>query len=208
MGGCCSEGNTFARGVQQTTVIDSESIPMWLATIDENRVSPEAKPKLIAYQREARVALDAYFNKRRSPAPAMNELDVLRAAIDQIQAAQREASEAKDIATKTEAGTPPRSNSNCRSSTNGLGDHRHRPPHAQEPGSRGARGLLDEDGRGPGQLEASPDRGLHRRRLLRGTPASGLWGPPDGRPPPRLVLLLQRRCYPGEGCIRCRNPQG
>jgi hypothetical protein len=88
----------------QTTVIDSQTIPLWLATIDENRVAPEAKSKLIAYQREARAALDAYFNGRTvAVAPVMNQLDVLRAALDQIEAAQREASEAKDIATKTEA---------------------------------------------------------------------------------------------------------
>lgn len=92
-----------AGGMQQTTVIDSETIPMWLATIDENRVSEEARPKLIAYQREARHALDAYFNKRSVVAPAANQFDVLRAAIDQIEAAQREAQEARAIAVKTEA---------------------------------------------------------------------------------------------------------
>jgi hypothetical protein len=67
----------------QTTVIDSHTIPLWLATIDENRVAPEAKSKLIAYQREAAEALDAYFNQRMSNAPAVNQFDVLRAAIDQ-----------------------------------------------------------------------------------------------------------------------------
>lgn len=92
-----------AGGIQQTTVITSETIPMWLATIDENRVSDEARPALIALQREAKKALDAYFNKRAVAAPAVNQFDVLRAAIDQIEAAQREATEAKAIAEKTEA---------------------------------------------------------------------------------------------------------
>ncbi|MDT5289087.1 MAG: hypothetical protein QOF88_3976, partial [Mycobacterium sp.] len=108
--GVAQKATPSSGGVQQTTVIDSESIPMWLATIDENRVSPEARPKLIAYQREARVALDEYFNKRVSNVPAVNQFDVLRAAIDQIEAAQREpseakeeASEAKEIAMRTEA---------------------------------------------------------------------------------------------------------
>lgn len=78
-------------GVQQTTVITSETVPMWLATIDENRVSDDARPKLVAYQREAKAALDAYFNKRDVQAPAVNQFDVLRAAIDQIEAAQRQA---------------------------------------------------------------------------------------------------------------------
>ena len=92
-----------AGGFQQTTVITSDAVPMWLATIDENRVAVEARPRLIAYQREAKHALDAYFNKRSVIAPAVNQFDVLRAAIDQIEAAQREAAEAKEIATTTAA---------------------------------------------------------------------------------------------------------
>jgi hypothetical protein len=92
-----------AGGVQQTTVITSETVPMWLATIDENRVSEEAKQKLITYQREARDALDAYFNKRQVSVPAVNQFDVLRAAIDQIEAAQREATAAREVAEETKA---------------------------------------------------------------------------------------------------------
>lgn len=89
--------------VRQMVFVDSRTIPMWLATIDENRVADEARVKLVAYQREAADALDAYFNARVSAPPAVNQFDVLRAAIDQIEAAQREATEAKAIAAKTEA---------------------------------------------------------------------------------------------------------
>lgn len=89
--------------VREMALVDSKTIPMWLATIDENRVSVEARPKLIAYQREARDALDSYFNKRLVAAPAVNQFDVLRAAIDQIEAAQREAAEARSLAERTEA---------------------------------------------------------------------------------------------------------
>lgn len=92
-----------AGGIQQTTVITSETVPMWLATIDENRVAEEARPRLIAYQREAKHALDAYFNKRQIVAPVVNQFDVLRAAIDQIEAAQRDAAEAKALAERNEA---------------------------------------------------------------------------------------------------------
>jgi len=92
-----------AGGVQMTTVVTSQTVPLWLATIDENRVAAAARPKLIAYQREAAAALDAYFNKRNINAPALNQFDVLRAAIDQIEAAQRDAAEAKQIAANTEA---------------------------------------------------------------------------------------------------------
>jgi hypothetical protein len=101
--GLAQRATPSAGGVQQTTVITSETVPMWLATIDENRVAEEARRRLIAYQREAKHALDAYFNKREIVAPAVNQFDVLRAAIDQIEAAQREAAEAKEIAAKTEA---------------------------------------------------------------------------------------------------------
>lgn len=101
--GVAQRATPSAGGVQQTTVITSETVPLWLATIDENRVSEDARAKLIAYQREARQALHAYFNKRAVVAPPVNQFDVLRAAIDQIEAAQREAEEAKAIAIKTEA---------------------------------------------------------------------------------------------------------
>lgn len=89
--------------LREMFMVDSRTIPMWLATIDESRVSDDAKPKLITYQREARDVLDAYFNKRAVDVPHVNQFDVLRAAIDQIEAAQREATEAKAIAAKTEA---------------------------------------------------------------------------------------------------------
>jgi hypothetical protein len=85
---------------REMAMIDSRTIPMWLATIDENKVTPESRPKLIAYQREAAAALDAYFNQRTA-APAMNQLDVLRAALDQIEAAQRDAAESRMIAQRT-----------------------------------------------------------------------------------------------------------
>ncbi len=84
-------------------MVDSRTVPLWLATIDENRVATESRSKLIAYQREAAAALDAYFNKRAVDVPALNQFDVLRAAIDQIEAAQRDAAQAREIAEKTEA---------------------------------------------------------------------------------------------------------
>lgn len=100
--GIAQRATPSAGGVQLTTVVTSQTIPMWLATIDENRVAEDARPKLIAYQREAAAALDAYFNKRATTVPAMNQLDVLRAALDQIEAAQRDAAEARAIAQRTD----------------------------------------------------------------------------------------------------------
>lgn len=88
---------------REMLLVDRRTLTMWLATLDERRVSPAARERVIAYQAEAADALDAYFNKRSTSAPAVNQFDVLRAAIDQIEAAQREATEARAIAAKTEA---------------------------------------------------------------------------------------------------------
>lgn len=92
-----------AGGMQQTAMVDRRTFTMWLATIDASRVSAQARPIIEAFQAEAADALDAYFNERAVAAPAMNQLDVLRAAIDQIEAAQRDAAQAREIAAKTEA---------------------------------------------------------------------------------------------------------
>jgi hypothetical protein len=88
---------------REMAMIDRRTFTMWLATIDANRVSAAARPVIEAFQAEAADALDAYFNKRMTTAPAMNQLDVLRAALDQIEAVQRDASEARAIAAQTEA---------------------------------------------------------------------------------------------------------
>ncbi len=88
---------------REMTLIDRRTMTMWLGGIDENRVSDDARPILIAFQAEAADALDAYFNKRTVTAPPVNQFDVLRAAIDQIEAAQRDAAEAKTIAQRTDA---------------------------------------------------------------------------------------------------------
>jgi hypothetical protein len=88
---------------REMLMVDRRTLTMWLATLDERRIAAAARPRVIAYQAEAADALDAYFNERSVVAPSVNQFDVLRAAIDQIEAAQREAEEAKAIAVKTEA---------------------------------------------------------------------------------------------------------
>lgn len=51
--------------------VDLDTLPMWLATIDVGRVRPEAREKLIAYQREcARVLRDHFFGSRGSHSSA------------------------------------------------------------------------------------------------------------------------------------------
>lgn len=88
---------------REMAMVDRRTFTMWLATIDASRVSAEARPIIEAFQAEAADALDAYFNKREIVAPAVNQFDVLRAAIDQIEAAQRDATEAKELAMRSEA---------------------------------------------------------------------------------------------------------
>ena len=46
---------------QKLFFIDLDSLPMWLATIDTNRVSSEIKEKLVSYQKEAATVLRDYF---------------------------------------------------------------------------------------------------------------------------------------------------
>jgi hypothetical protein len=84
--------------------LHADCVPMWLATINVNKVSEEARPVLIAYQREAARALRDYFYRGVAVQPSsMNQFDALRAAIDQIEATQRTATEAKEIAQRTDA---------------------------------------------------------------------------------------------------------
>lgn len=86
-------------------MIDRRTMTMWLATIDENRVAEAALPTVRAFQAEAADALDAYFHDGQAinPRGNLSTFDVLRAQIDQIEAAHRTAEEAKAIASKTDA---------------------------------------------------------------------------------------------------------
>ena len=90
--------------MQQMFGLHADCVPMWLGTINANKVSEEARPILIAYQREAARALRDYFYRGVAvQSSSMNQFDVLRAAIDQIEIAQRTATEAKEIAQRTDA---------------------------------------------------------------------------------------------------------
>ncbi|WP_421083129.1 phage antirepressor N-terminal domain-containing protein [Rothia nasimurium] len=52
---------------REMTALHKDAVPMWLATLSENKVKPEARPTLIAYQREATQALNNYFNHKNQP---------------------------------------------------------------------------------------------------------------------------------------------
>jgi hypothetical protein len=68
--------------------VDLDTLPMWLATIAIKRVAkdkPEAREKLIAYQKEcARVLRDHFFGR----APAQADLAAIAAVVSQVVSAQ------------------------------------------------------------------------------------------------------------------------
>ncbi|RIT32703.1 phage antirepressor [Mycobacteroides abscessus] len=63
---------------REMTMIDRRTLTMWLATIDENRVSDEARPVLIAFQAGAADALDAYFHEGGAINPNATEDQLAR----------------------------------------------------------------------------------------------------------------------------------
>lgn len=76
---------------REVAMIDRRTFTMWLATIDTNRVAPDARPILDAFQSEAADALDAYFNEGGAinPRATEDQLDRLaRQARGQIEILQ------------------------------------------------------------------------------------------------------------------------
>ena len=61
-------------GIQNTATVDRRTFTMWLATIETSRIKNEqARDLLIAFQREAADALDAYFNAGAAINPRADE---------------------------------------------------------------------------------------------------------------------------------------
>lgn len=55
--------------VQSAFMIDLDSLPMWLASIDARKVKPEIREKIVRYQKEcARVLRDHFFKQPDAPA--------------------------------------------------------------------------------------------------------------------------------------------
>lgn len=52
---------------QQMTMVDLDTLGMWLATIDERRVSEAARPKVVRYQAECKKAIAAHFGLAKQP---------------------------------------------------------------------------------------------------------------------------------------------
>lgn len=58
---------------REMTCIDLRTLTMWLATIDENRVSEEARPLVVAYQNEVADAIESYWAKGGAINPRATE---------------------------------------------------------------------------------------------------------------------------------------
>lgn len=58
---------------REVAMVDRRTFTMWLATIDANRVSDEARPIIEAFQAEAADALDAYFHEGGAINPSATE---------------------------------------------------------------------------------------------------------------------------------------
>lgn len=72
--------------IRAVFAVDLDSLPMWLATISPKRVRPEARDKLIAYQKEcARVLRDHFFGRQVAPPVASAEtLTLLASTLERV----------------------------------------------------------------------------------------------------------------------------
>jgi len=61
-----TDGKTY-----QMTMVDLETLGMWLATIDERRVSEAARPKVIRYQAECKKAIAKHFGLAKANTSTM-----------------------------------------------------------------------------------------------------------------------------------------
>lgn len=89
--------------MQQMAALDADHLPMWLATIQTSRINEAARPVLIAFQREAAKALRDYFYRGVAVATELTQFDILRHAIDRLEESERVATEARELAQRSEA---------------------------------------------------------------------------------------------------------
>ncbi|OFU55773.1 phage antirepressor N-terminal domain-containing protein [Corynebacterium sp. HMSC11E11] len=61
---------------REHTLIDVRTLTMWLATIDENRVSDEARPLVVAYQAEIADVIESYWTAGGAINPRADEHQV------------------------------------------------------------------------------------------------------------------------------------
>jgi hypothetical protein len=86
-----------AGGEQQTTMLPAESVPMWLTTINLNKVSDELRPKLLQYKNEAAKVLAAHFMPTVAPQPQMDQISSLQILSHIVQALQDQDKKVTDV---------------------------------------------------------------------------------------------------------------
>lgn len=72
-------------GVQETVCLPLELVPGWLFGIDDRRVKPEARDKVLAYKRECHAVLFAHFFGKATEAVRGYDLDRIEAHLPQHQ---------------------------------------------------------------------------------------------------------------------------
>lgn len=74
---CMAQRATQVPGDDQRRTVDVVSVRtflMWLATVNENRVSRHLRPTLIAFQNETADAIEAYWTRGKAVNPRLREL--------------------------------------------------------------------------------------------------------------------------------------
>ena len=76
--------------LQDHTIIDLDSLPLWIASINTKKVSVELRAKIELYQREAKQVLADWFLRKQAPAaapaaaPAGISEVIVRALVDAV----------------------------------------------------------------------------------------------------------------------------
>ncbi|MER7813702.1 phage antirepressor N-terminal domain-containing protein [Streptomyces sp. NPDC006798] len=75
---------------RQMVAVDVRTFLMWLATVNENKVSATARPTLVAYQQETTTAVESYWTRGGAvnPAASVEQAATLRRELDDVDRAR------------------------------------------------------------------------------------------------------------------------
>lgn len=73
--------------VREMVAVDLRTFLMWLATVNETKVSEPARPMLVAYQRETTAVINAYWTRGEMPARETEARDLAPSTVPWEQAA-------------------------------------------------------------------------------------------------------------------------
>lgn len=66
---------------QSAVMVELDTLPLWLASIEPNKVNPEVRDKLVRYQKEAAKVLADHFYGRREPYSPHDIIESMRSTI-------------------------------------------------------------------------------------------------------------------------------